>query len=233
MKKRLPLIILTIALCIPFMVTTSCKKKNNPPVVSGVMVNPASVDAGGMATVTVNATDMDGDALTYAYQVTGGSIMPSGAMAQWTAPSVPGAHSVTVTVSDGVATAMGTGALTVNQVVTVTRITGTASFPAGVNGDLGNSKVSIYTTLANWNNNSPIRFGAVTGSGSQVTFTLDNVLPGNYYLDVWKDNDNDAFWSAGDFIGWYGSGGLGSPFLTEIQLTEGQTMNLTVNMFII
>jgi len=157
-----------------------------------------------------------------------------GPMVQWIAPSIAGAHSVMVTVADGRGgTAQASGALTVTEVVKETKITGTASFPAGVNGDLVNSKVSIYTTLANWNANSPIRFVAVTGSGSNVTFALTNVLPGNYYLDVWKDNDNNAVWSVGDFIGWYGSGGLGSPFLTEIQLTEGTSATVTVSMFIL
>ncbi len=222
------------ALIAPMLLFTSCVKKNNLPVISGVMVNPATVNAGGTASIAVTATDMDGDPLTYGYQVTGGAIQGTGAMVQWIAPNMSGAHSVTVTVSDGKGgTAMGSGALTVTEVVRETKITGTASFPAGVNGDLINSKVSIYTTLQNWNNNSPIRFIAVGGSGPSVSFTLNNVLPGNYYLDVWKDNDNNAVWSRGDFVGWFGSGGLGSPFLTEIQITEGMTATVTVSMFII
>lgn len=115
----------------------------------------------------------------------------------------------------------------------VTQVTGTANFPAGTSGDLSNAKVSLYTTLDNWNWNQPIKFGAVTGAGASVTFTLTNVNPGNYYLDVWKDIDNSATWSSGDYVGWYGSGGLGSPMLTEFQIAEGETFTVTVQMYII
>ena len=80
---------------------------------------------------------------------------------------------------------------------------------------------------------SPIKFGAVSGTGASVTFSLTNVNPGNYYLDVWKDLDNDGWWSTGDYVGWYGSGGLGSPALTEFQITEGETFNANVQMVII
>ncbi len=57
--------------------------------------------------------------------------------------------------------------------------------------------------------------------------------PGNYYLDVWKDNDNDNVWSVGDFVGWYGSGALSAPALTEFQITEGQTVTINVSMIVI
>ena len=92
--------------------------------------------------------------------------------------------------------------------------------------------MSIYTSWDNWASNQPIKFGAVTGSGASVSFTMTGVNPGNYYLDVWKDNDNDGFWTVGDFVGWYGSGGLGSPSLTEFQISEGQTVNVNVQMWI-
>jgi len=115
----------------------------------------------------------------------------------------------------------------------VTQITGTASFLAGTSGDLSNSKVSIYTSYDNWVNNQPIKFGAVTGSGASVSFTLAGVNPGNYYLDIWKDADNSGTWTVGDYVGWYGSGGLGSPGVTEFQIAEGQTFNCTVQMYIV
>ncbi|MBW7847964.1 MAG: hypothetical protein H3C41_07775 [Bacteroidales bacterium] len=211
----------------------SCKKDSNKnPVITSVTVNPASVNANGTVSVAVVASDPDNDQLSYSYTVTGGAINGTGPNITWTAPSTAGAHTINVTVSDGKGgTATGNGALTV--LPAVTQITGTAQFPAGVSGDLANSKVSIYTSYDNWNANQPIKFAAVTGTGASVSFSLTNVNPGNYYLDVWKDNDNNAFWSSGDFIGWYGSGGLGSPILTEFQIAEGQTVNLNVQMFIV
>ncbi|MFC2122045.1 Ig-like domain-containing protein, partial [Bacteroidota bacterium] len=190
-------------------------------------------NAGGTVTVMAVASDSDGDNLTYSWIPTGGAISGTGPAVTWTSPSTAGAYSITVTVTDGNGgTASSSATLTVTAVSASTNITGTASFIAGVNGDLSNSKISIYTSLANWNSNSPIRFTASVGSGSSVTFVMNNVLPGNYYLDVWKDCDNSAGWSLGDFVGWHGSGGLGSPFLTEFQITEGNSMNFDIDMFI-
>jgi uncharacterized protein (DUF2141 family) len=114
-----------------------------------------------------------------------------------------------------------------------TEVKGTASFPAGTSGDLSNAKVSLYTSYDNWVSNQPIKFAAVSGSGASVSFTISDVMAGNYYLDVWKDVDNDGSWSTGDFVGWYGSGGLGSPNLTEFQLAEGETFSCNVQMYII
>ncbi len=153
----------------------------------------------------------------------------NGSSVSWIAPSQAGAFSVTVTVSDGNGGQVtGSGALTVNQLVT--QITGTASFPAGSSGDLQNAKVSIYTSYDNWNNNNPLMFVAATGSGSNVSFAISDIPPGLYYLDVWKDNDNSTSWSSGDYVGWYGAGGLGAPTLSEISLTEGETKNVEISM---
>jgi len=230
--KTLPIFAILVMLIA--VVASSCKKEasNGKPTIASVSVNPATVNANGVVSITVNATDPENDPLTYSYVVTGGAISGNGASVSWTAPSVAGSHSVSVTVSDG-----NGGQVTANGALTVlpavTQITGTAKFPAGTSGDLSNAKVSIYTSWDNWVNNQPIKFGAVSGSGATVSFTLVNVNPGNYYLDVWKDIDNDSFWSVSDYVGWYGSGGLGAPSLTEFQIAEGQTFNCSVDMYII
>ncbi|KAF0131566.1 MAG: hypothetical protein FD155_90 [Bacteroidetes bacterium] len=229
-RKILPFLLFALLLGLAF---TSCKKEasNSNPAISAVTVTPGSVNANGVASVSVTAVDPDGDALTYSYTVTGGAITGSGASASWTAPSSQGAHSVTVTVTDGKGgTATGNGAL--NVLPAITQVTGTARFPIGVPANLVASKVSLYTSYDNWYYNQPIKFGGVTGSGASVSFTITGVSPGNYYLDVWSDNDFSGSWTSGDYVGWYGSGGLGSPALTEFQLAEGQTVNVTVDMYI-
>ena len=238
MKRILLITTLTGMLFLAITVVfTACKKEqaNRLPVISGVAVTPASVAAGGTANVTVTATDADNDALTYAYTPNGGLINGSGASVTWTVPNTAGGYSVTVVVSDGTGTSTSSGGVTVtgggggdNGTVG-----GTAFFIAGVSGDLSNAKVSIYTTLDNWNFNQPIKFVGATGSGASVAFSMINVLPGNYYLDVWKDIDNSGTWTVGDYVGWYGSGGLGSPALTEFQIIAGQTFNVNVQMYII
>ena len=221
-----------LSLLVVFIYSCNKEEENQAPTISSVVVNPATVNANGTVTVSVTATDPDGDMLTYAYTVSGGAIVGNGASATWTAAGQAGAYSVTVTVTDGNGgQASSNASLTV--LAPVTQVTGTANFPAGTSGDLSNSKVSLYTSWENWNTNQPIKFGAVSGAGASVSFTLTDVNPGNYYLDVWKDIDNSATWSSGDYVGWYGSGGLGSPMLTEFQIAEGETFSCTVQMYII
>ncbi|MBU3927587.1 MAG: PKD domain-containing protein [Bacteroidetes bacterium] len=205
---------------------------NNNPVISSIQLNPTAANPGQVVSISVLANDADGDQLTYQYQVNGGAVSGSGPSVSWTAPSQAGSYSVTVTVMDGEGgQAVSNGSITVSQ--PVTKITGTASFPAGSSGDLSNAKVSIYTSYDNWNNNNPLQYIAANGSGSNVSFELTNVTPGIYYLDVWKDNDNSGGWSFGDFVGWYGDGGLGAPSLTEISVQGGQTTNVSITMMTI
>jgi len=206
---------------------------NRNPVISGVSVTiPNPVAPGAQLNYSVQASDPDGDALSYQFQVTAGSVSNNGPNAVWIAPNIAGAHSMTISVSDGRG-----GQATTNQSITVaeaeTKITGIASFPAGASGDLANAKVSIYTSYDNWNSNSPLLYTAATGTGTQVNFSLNDIPAGVYYLDVWKDNDNNSLWSAGDFVGWYGSGGLGAPSLTQISIAEGQTIDVSIDMLII
>jgi hypothetical protein len=113
-----------------------------------------------------------------------------------------------------------------------TQVTGVAKFPAGTSGDLSNAKVSLYLTYDDWLNNTPVRYTAVSGGGASVTFLMTDVNPGNYYLDVWKDIDNSGTWSTGDFVGWYGSGGLGSETLSPFQVVSEQTFDCTITMYV-
>jgi hypothetical protein len=74
---------------------------NQPPQISTVTVNADSVIFGRVATFTCNATDADGDQLTYQWQASGGSLQPNGNTADWTAPDTAGFYNITVTVTDG------------------------------------------------------------------------------------------------------------------------------------
>jgi hypothetical protein len=74
---------------------------NQPPVISSITAEPQSVPPGGSSTITVVASDPDGDPLSYSWSASGGSISGSGAQVTWTAPGVAGTYTVTATVSDG------------------------------------------------------------------------------------------------------------------------------------
>jgi uncharacterized protein (DUF2141 family) len=230
-KKMRNFLIITIV----FYLFSSCEKDektNSQPVIQSVTVTPNTINANGMVTITVVAADPDNDVLNYTYQVTGGSITGTGPSVTWTAPSTEGAHSVSVTVRDGKG---GEGKLnaSLNVLKPVTQVTGTASFIPGVSGDLSNAKVSLYTSLENFEINQPVRSVAVNGSGGSVTFTIPNVLPGNYYLSVWKDNNNSEELDKGDFIGIYGEINLGSYSFSELQVKEGETTNCIIDMWIL
>ncbi|MBK8819778.1 MAG: hypothetical protein IPN49_12085 [Saprospiraceae bacterium] len=233
MKPRYILhIFLFLMMAVFFTTCEKDEKTNTQPVIQSVTVTPNIINANGMVTIAVVASDADKDPLSYAYIVTGGAITGTGPFVSWTAPSTDGAHSVTVTVRDGKG-----GEVTQNASLTVlkpvTQVTGTASFVAGVSGDLSNAKVSLYTSLENFELNQPVRFVAVNGSGGNVTFTIPNVLPGNYYLSVWKDNNNSQVFDKGDFIGIYGVINLGAYTFTEMAVKEGETFNCKIDMWIL
>lgn len=76
---------------------------NKPPVISALIANPPTVNVSELSTVTVSATDPDGDPLTYSWASNGGSLQSeTGNSAVWKAPTVAGSYSVVVSVSDGV-----------------------------------------------------------------------------------------------------------------------------------
>jgi uncharacterized protein (DUF2141 family) len=206
---------------------------NHPPNQPVVMVSPGSVAAGGTATITVQCTDPDGDALTFSYQANGGSVIGSGAMATWTAPAAAGTYQVSVIASDGKATSLaGTGSLTVTGggSTTTGTITGAVHLPPGLPGDLSNSRVAIYQNYDDWNNDRIIMQTVVQGSGANVTFTLTNVPPGNYYLDVWQDTNGDTFFDAGDWWGVNGTSQWPSPNFAPISVIAGQTSTANIIM---
>lgn len=87
---------------------------NTAPIITEVIINPDPVPSGGDATVSVYATDPDGDDLTYEYTSSGGTISGTGSSVIWTAPDSIGTYSIDVSVSDGYGgTDAGSGTLTV------------------------------------------------------------------------------------------------------------------------
>jgi outer membrane protein OmpA-like peptidoglycan-associated protein len=74
---------------------------NRPPTVRA-LCDPCTVEVGKTSTVSADAQDPDGDALTYAWRAPAGSLTsPTNRQTPWTAPMVEGPVVVTVTVNDG------------------------------------------------------------------------------------------------------------------------------------
>jgi outer membrane protein OmpA-like peptidoglycan-associated protein len=74
---------------------------NRPPTVRA-RCEPCTVPVGGTSTVTADATDPDGDPLTYRWNTPSGRVSnPADRQSPWTAPMQEGPVVVTVEVSDG------------------------------------------------------------------------------------------------------------------------------------
>ncbi len=74
---------------------------NKPPAISSMTTDQANLLYGGMTTVTVVASDPDGDALRYSWSASEGTVSGQGNKVSWSAPSKGGDFAITVLVSDG------------------------------------------------------------------------------------------------------------------------------------
>jgi len=104
------------------------------------------------------------------------------------------------------------------------------SLPPGIPADLSSTLVAVYASYDDWTAYRPLYFVAAAGVGSVVTYQILNIPPGMYYLDAWKDNDNDGVWSFGDFYGLYGavSWPTVTPWPFPLAADETRVMNLTM-----
>jgi hypothetical protein len=103
----------------------------------------------------------------------------------------------------------------------IIRISGVGFLPNTVEGDIQNTRVALYTSVQNWNFDITYAFTACDGSGN---YTMSGIVPGDYYMDAWRDNDNNGVWgSSGDYIWVNGSGGFPNYTLEPIRFCSGTT----------
>ena len=74
---------------------------NHQPAITGLETEPEIVLPRGSSVIVCNATDPDGDELSYNWSDTGGAITGRGAEVVWTAPNSAGSYNVAATVTDG------------------------------------------------------------------------------------------------------------------------------------
>ncbi|MBI1927475.1 PKD domain-containing protein [Candidatus Poribacteria bacterium] len=104
MKKTFPLQGYLSFSLILFLVScgadTPQQPQNQDPVVAQIIA-PTTIVGGQRAILQVEASDPDGDTLTFAWEVSGGLIAGKTAEALWLAPNEPGQYTLSVTVNDG------------------------------------------------------------------------------------------------------------------------------------
>lgn len=74
---------------------------NDPPEITNLTADPATVEPTGITTITCTSNDPDGNELTYTWTAGAGTLSGTGATVTWRAPAGGGSYTVSVTVDDG------------------------------------------------------------------------------------------------------------------------------------
>ena len=100
-KKRWLVIIVIVAAAVILAILLDTMLANHRPAITGLEADPEKVIPLGSCQIACNASDRDGDQLSYNWSASGGEINGEGATITWTAPRSEGSYNVTVIVTDG------------------------------------------------------------------------------------------------------------------------------------
>jgi len=100
-KKRLLIIIGIVAAAVVLAILFDTMLANHRPAITSLEAEPERVIPQGSCQIVCNATDRDGDELSYSWSASEGGITGEGATVIWTAPRFEGSYNITVTVTDG------------------------------------------------------------------------------------------------------------------------------------
>jgi hypothetical protein len=93
--------IMVVMTIVVLLLASSCTIDNYSPVIDSLGAEAEWVSPSGSLLVTCNASDRDGDDLTYDWSVSRGDITGTGPEVTWTAPGEIGVCEITVVVDDG------------------------------------------------------------------------------------------------------------------------------------
>jgi DNA-binding beta-propeller fold protein YncE len=154
----------------------SVETTNHAPAIKSLVATPTSVVVGGVSALTCEATDQDGDPLSYIWSCSSGALSSaSGMTVNWTTPSTAGTYTVNVKVSDGktdvnsslniivVAASSGTTpaipsapfGITVSLITDTTAsvgwdaVSGATSYKISYGTDTGASNIGVFSTIIN------------------------------------------------------------------------------------
>ena len=213
MQKKV--LILALLLAVTAALVVRCAKQNHNPVIS-LLNAPSSVSVDGSATLSCNASDPDGDSLTYDWTCTEGSLSSSsGSSVTWTAPGASGSATVTVSVHDDRG-----GADSRSKTITVDRVTTTLADWSGqvaanswtywdfylksgysVSGNfwVDNYNISFLildeSNYENWRNNNSYTYLVKVVQSAGTSFSATIQTSGTYYVVL----DNTYSWFTDKF----------------------------------
>jgi hypothetical protein len=100
-KKRCLIIVgIVVVVVVLLAVLFDTVLANHRPAITALEAEPEKVIPSGNCQIVCNATDSDGDELSYGWSASGGVIAGEGATITWTAPRSQGSYNVTVIVID-------------------------------------------------------------------------------------------------------------------------------------
>jgi hypothetical protein len=186
MNKKRYLVIVGIMVTAVLLLASSCKVNYQPIITSLEAEAPGWTAPPGSLQVTCNASDHDGDALSYSWSAEGGNITGTGAVVNWTAPKEVGVYVITVVVDDGHGgNVAGTIALTASNgpPPTIDNLTVTAKEPKYLEETTTGYKVAKiyeYIIACNASGNGTLSYnwtctgGNISGEDSAINWTAPN-----------------------------------------------------------
>lgn len=149
---------------------------NQPPVVSSLAAAQMSVYPNGNTEIRCDASDPNGDQVSFKWACTGGSFTRVGSIVTWKAPEAYGTYDVTVTVEDGKG---GSAQASLTMTVGANQNPLISSLVANPSGILYGSSTTI-TCIATDPDGDVVTYswspsgGSVTGVGEKVTWIAPN-----------------------------------------------------------
>jgi hypothetical protein len=99
-KKRRLIVMVIVAAAVLFLAPSCTTSINRRPIIASLEAEAGWSAPLGSLQVTCNASDPDGDELSYEWSASGGSITGTGAAVNWIAPKEVGMFDITVVVTD-------------------------------------------------------------------------------------------------------------------------------------
>ena len=101
MNKRWLVTVIIVVVGVIVAILLDTMLANHRPAIIGLEADPVKIIPSGSCQIVCNASDADGDELSYNWSASGGEINGAGDTVAWTAPDSAGSYNVTVTATDG------------------------------------------------------------------------------------------------------------------------------------